>query len=158
MTYSFILLTATNGGLKAGMIFGIIMAIIFGFASIVMFFEMKSQKTRKQILGKLPYVLIGLLFCGVGIYIYLLEYNILTNYQYVEGTTIGYCNPGESGRGIEFEYILNGQRYTNCNTYNAINKIKVPGGKFKVRVSEFAPSIGRIDFDKPITIENKINY
>jgi hypothetical protein len=87
---------------------------------------------------------------GVGIYVFLLEYNLLTNCVYVEGITIDYCNSGKSGKGVEFEYYVSGKKYSNCNKPGNISAIKVPGGKFKVRVSEFEPSVGRIDFERPL--------
>lgn len=152
-----IILTASNGGLIGGLIFGCIILLLFGVMTINMIIEAikptKPQERTKTIFT----ILLGLFPCCVGVYIILLEYNLLNNYVYVEGTTIEYCDSGKSGKGIEFEYYLNGKRYTNCNTYDPINAIKVPGGKFKVRVSEFSPKIGRIDFEQPCTNDSKTN-
>jgi hypothetical protein len=152
-----IILNASNSGLTAGVIFGFVFLVLFGVMTVKMIIEAvkptKPQERTKTIL----LIPVGLFFCCIGVYIILLEYNLLNNCVYVEGTTIEYCSSGKSGKGIEFEYYLNGKRYTNCNTYNPINAIKVPGGKFKVRVSEFDPEIGRIDFEQPLTNDSKTN-
>ena len=58
-------------------------------------------------------------------------------------------------KAIEFEYYIDGKRYTNCNSYKHLNTIKVPQGRFNVRVSDFEPSSGRIDFTKPLTLDSK---
>ena len=147
-------LGATNTNLIIGMIIGIVFFLVFGYAffkSLIRFLNRKERKTKFDFK-----IIINLFFCGVGIYIMLLEYNILYKYEYVEGITIDYCKPSSrSKKGIEFRYYFNGKEYKNCNSYENKNKIKVPGGKFKVRVSEFAPKFGRIDFNKPLFIDNR---
>ena len=96
-------------------------------------------------------------FVGIGVYFFFLEYNLYNNSVYVEGTTTQYCYAGKNGKkGIEFTYQFRGKTYTNCNSYNPIDKILVPGGKFKVRVSEYEPSIGRMDFERPLNEESKL--
>ncbi len=151
-----IILTASNSGLTAGMIFGVIFFFAFAIMTIKGIVETVKQKEKKEKLESLPYIFVGIALCGVGIYITRLEYNILNNYEYVDGVTIDYCETGDPPhKAIEFEYTFNGKRYTNCNSYSPIKAIKVPGGRFKVRVSDFAPSIGRIDFDKPLTTDSK---
>lgn len=152
-----IILTASNGGLIAGIIFGVLFLLVFGVMTVKLLIEViKPTKPQARTMTIL-FIAVGLCFCGVGVYIIFQEYNLLSNYIYVEGTTIEYCRSGKSRQGIEFEYHLNGERYTNCNTHNRINEIKVPGGKFKVRVSEFDPDIGRIDFEQPLTSDSRKN-
>lgn len=139
------------------MIFGLIMMFLFGGIVVKLILNAGQSTDRKEMKKNTPQMVFGTLFFGVGCYIVLLEYNLMTNSTYVEGTTIEFCRAGKGGKGIEFEYYLDGHRYTNCNTYKDLNQIKVPGGKFKVRVSEFAPSIGRIDFRRPLSKDSK-NY
>ena len=152
-----IFLTASNGGLTAGVIFGCIFLLLSGVMTVKMIIAAPKQKKAQGRTKAILQIMIGLFFCCVGVYTIILEYNLLNNYVYVDGTTLEYCNSGKSEKGIEFEYYLNGKRYTNCNTHNPINAIKVPGGKFKVRVSEFNPEIGRIDFDQPLTKDSRTN-
>jgi hypothetical protein len=146
-----ILLTASNSGLIAGMIFcGVMFVIlIFGVIHFVKAIILNTEEKLKN-LGYLVLVVCSMAFMGHG---FLLEYNLLENPIYVEGTTIGTCPKS----GIEFEYYLNNERYTNCNSYKDREKIKIPGGKFKVRVSNYDPSIGRIDFDQPTTTDSKFD-
>jgi hypothetical protein len=146
-----VLLTASNAGLIVGIIFGICFFVGFATVTTKLIIEVIKPKKPEQRIKALLSIPFGLFFSLVGIYIVILEYNILRNFTYVEGTTLHYCRSGKSGQGIEFEYHLNGKRFTNCNTHNPLQEIKVPGGKFKVRVSKFAPDIGRIDFEQPLT-------
>jgi len=72
--------------------------------------------------------------------------------EYVTGTTVGTCSVVAKGKGIEFEYEVNGKKYRNCNTYHpvSIDSIIVPGGKYRVRFSKKFPGQGRMDFMKKI--------
>jgi len=77
---------------------------------------------------------------------------LLSNYQYVPGTTLDYCDVTTLGKGISFNYELRGKQYHSCNTFYpvSVDSIKVPGGRFKVRVSQKYPARGRMDFHKPM--------
>lgn len=152
-----IILTASNDGLRAGVIFGCMFLLLFGVTTVKMIIEAVKPTKPLERTKNIVLIPVGLLFCCIGVYIILLEYNLLNNYVYVEGKTVEYCNSGKWGKGIEYEYYLNGKRYTKCDAYNPINAIKVPGGRFKVRVSEFDPEIGRIDFEKPWTNDSRTN-
>ena len=81
---------------------------------------------------------------------YIVEGAMLRNPQYVKGTTIGYCSVFALGKGIEFEYEINGKKIRNCNTFYPVAKdsIKVPGGEYNVRVAQKFPDNGRMDFQK----------
>lgn len=83
---------------------------------------------------------------------YMVEGTMLRNPQYVKGTTVGYCSVFALGKGIEFEYEINGKRFRNCNTFYPVAKdsIKVPGGKYSVRFAQSFPYEGRMDFQKPV--------
>ena len=83
---------------------------------------------------------------------YMVEGAMLRNPQYVKGTTIGYCSVFALGRGIEFEYEVNGKKYRICNNFYPVAKdsIKVPGGEYSVRYSQSFPDKGRMDFQKPV--------
>ena len=78
-------------------------------------------------------------------------YGLTYDYTFVTGTTIGDCDAGKYGRGIEFEYDYLGNKYTNCAIRQGDIKVKKVGGKYKVRVPKNLPQNGRIDFTEPIT-------
>ena len=82
---------------------------------------------------------------------YMVEGAMLRNPQYIKGTTIGYCSVFALGKGIEFEYEINGKKFRNCNTFYPVAKdsIKVPGGEYSVRYVQSFPDKGRMDFQKP---------
>ena len=151
MTLVHILLTADNNGLLAGEIFGLLFMVGFGLATIGTLIGLfkKSNTTGQKI--KLGFVAIGgFILTGVGYRIINVENNLRKNSVYVEGITLDYCRTGKYGRhqGIEFEYFVDGIRFTNCN--RGPKGVKVPGEKFWVRVSKANPDIGRIDFNRPI--------
>ncbi len=83
---------------------------------------------------------------------YLVEGAMLRDAQYVKGTTIGYCSMFALGKGIEFEYEINGKKFRNCNTFYPveIDSIKVPGGEYSVRYSQSFADKGRMDFQKKV--------
>lgn len=84
--------------------------------------------------------------------VYKTDAAMLKNFEYVTGTTIGYCNVFAEGEGIRFEYEINGVKYSNCNTFHPIakNNIIVPNGKYTVRVAKKYPDKGRMIFNKPV--------
>lgn len=108
-----------------------------------------STKSRK------PLNFIILLFLFILVFFvgreYLVEGAMLKNPQYVKGTTIGYSSVFALGKGIEFEYEINGKKFRNCNTFYPVAKdsIKVPGGEYSVRYSQNFPYEGRMDFQRP---------
>ena len=81
---------------------------------------------------------------------YMVEGAMLRNPQYVKGTTIGYCSVFALGKGIEFQYEINGKKFRNCNTFYPVAKdsIIVPGGEYSVRYAQSFPDRGRMDFQK----------
>ena len=83
---------------------------------------------------------------------YRVEAALLKNPEYVQGTTVGFCNVFARGQGIEFEYEVAGQKFSNCNTFHPVSKdsIIVPGGKYMVRYSKKIPGAGRMNFHNPI--------
>ena len=102
---------------------------------------------------KIINILIVLTLFGLFLYVgweYLIEGAMLRKPQYVTGTTIGYCDVFALGKGIEFEYEVNGKKFRNCNTYYPVAKesIKLPGGKYSVRYAQEFPDRGRMDFQK----------
>ena len=120
--------------------------IIFNIDRIVRFISIRKRAINIAILCILC---IALTFV---IRVYRVEYALLKNPVYVTGTTIDYCNVFAEGRGIEFEYELNGIKYRNCNTFQpiTIDSIKIPGGKYRVRASTSFPGKGRMDFNKKV--------
>ena len=78
--------------------------------------------------------------------------SILKSQQYVPGRTTGICDLFGRGKGVSFEYELDGVKYFGCSTYHPLrlDSIKVPGGYYEVRYSDKYPSRGRIDFKKNV--------
>lgn len=139
---------AENIGLYVEMVLGLLFfcVSIYSILNSTIKFKGRFKENWEQLLT----VLFGFAFAIGGVYIFLLGYNLRYESIYVEGVTIDYCKDGDGGENIEFEYFIKDVRFTNCNSFPKDRGIRVPGDKFKVRVSSFAPSIGRIDFDKPI--------
>jgi hypothetical protein len=83
---------------------------------------------------------------------YNLEIRLLLAPQYATGTTLGFCQAFARGKGIEFQYEVDGASYTNCSTFHPrkIDEIKVPKGRYRVRYSQQYPGKGRMDFGEPI--------
>lgn len=77
-----------------------------------------------------------------------IEASLLKNPLYVKGTTLGYCNVFGEGKGIQFEYEMQGRKFLNCNTFHPLSadSIVVPGGRYTVRVSIKFPDEGRMNF------------
>ena len=111
----------------------------------------KSDSKSRQIINSIIFISLLLFAFFVGKE-YMVEGALLNNSTYVKGTTIGYCSVFGLGKGIEFEYEVNGRKFRNCNTFYPISKekIKVPGGIFNVRYSQNFPDKGRMDFKRPV--------
>ncbi len=140
--------------IKFSFLFPIVLILVFGFCFVALIFEAISHKsTFKKLLNIILFVLPSFCFISLGVFLILIEYNLLVNYEYVDGKTIGYCNSSKDK--IEFEYTYNNQKYIECSKYQSNNNFQVPNGKYKVRVSKFSPTDGRIDIDKPILTETK---
>lgn len=104
---------------------------------------------KKKIINGIIFIALSVIFIFV-FKEYRIEAALLKNPVYVSGATLGYCNVFAEGKGIEFEYELDGRKFQNCNTFHPISKdsITVPGGKYLVRVSKKFPGEGRMDFKK----------
>ncbi|MBS1926321.1 MAG: hypothetical protein JST57_09985 [Bacteroidetes bacterium] len=118
--------------------------ILFNIYRLVKFV---SKRKRAINLSILIILCLALIFV---VRVYLIEFALLKSPVYVTGTTIGNCNVFAEGRGIEFEYEVNGKKYRNCNTFHPVSpdSIKVPGGRYWVRASNRFPDKGRMDFNK----------
>lgn len=139
--------------LKSGIVFGIFLIVFGVIISIRLLIKIINKQNSTNKTDRIIGVILGSIMIVSGAYISLLEYNLLTNYKYVEGTIYQYCDPNNySNKKVKFEYFFEGKKYSNCNKYppELENKIKVPGGKYQVRVSSFKPDGGRMDFEKPI--------
>ncbi len=77
---------------------------------------------------------------------------MLRSNEYVAGRTIELCEVFARGQGIKFEYVVDGHKYSNCNTFHPMNieNIKIPDGYYFVRYSSKYPSRGRIDFERVV--------
>ena len=115
-----------------------------------------SPKSRKDI-NVIVLLFLSVLFFFVGKE-FLLELALLRESEHVTGTTTGYGPVFGLGKGIKFEYEVNGEKFVNCNTYYPISKdsIKVPAGKYSVRVAKKFPEKGRMDFKKEKIGEDNI--
>lgn len=145
-----IFLTVTDLELLAAQAVKIILVLILFFGVFLNLFKAyKAKKVKWKILR----ISIALLFLTIAIPVIKwirIEGSLLNSSKYTVGTTIDYCQVFAKGKGIEFEYEVNGKKYRNCNTFHPIpiDSITVPGGKYLVRYSEKYPAKGRIDFHK----------
>ena len=149
------LLSSNNIGLSIGFWFGLILSILVILGTLgAIGIAIKPKEGDKR----LNYIIGSILAIIISCYVVSLpytEYNLLNNYIWVEGTVIGRCTGTKGHLDYEFEYYIDNQRYTNCNSSGNVDNIQVPGGRYKVRVSKKVPDIGRIDFEQPITLQTK---
>ena len=144
------LLTATDGGLMMGLFLGII------FCTIVIWAIVNAIKTAinpQKDQNRYSYIIGAVFGCVILYFVAHLpynEYNLLYNYIWVDGKLIDECYTKGGGQSFEFEYYVDGKRYTNCNSAGNTKGIKFPGGIYKVRVSRSAPDIGRIDYEQAV--------
>lgn len=129
-----------------GILITILLAgIIFNFFALS-----KVISTRRKIInGVLGIALLFAIFLAVKQF--RIEQELLEHPVYAIGITTGYCQVFARGKGIEFEYQVDGKKYRNCNSFYPAPKdrIVVPGGKYLVRYSPKFQSAGRMDFSKP---------
>ena len=80
----------------------------------------------------------------------LVEGSMLRSEKYVIGTTLGFCQVFAQGKGIEFQYQVEGRVYKNCIAPHPIpiDQIEVPDGRYQVRYAPRFPDKGRMDFSK----------
>lgn len=128
----------------------IFIVILFSGALFNLYRFFKAKTAAKRIFTGI----FALLLAGIAIPViewYDIEGNLLNHAEYVTGITKGFCQEFAKGAAIEFEYELDGTKYTNCNTYLPVpkDKITVPGGKYMVRATKKYPGKGRMDFNKP---------
>lgn len=109
----------------------------------------RSVAFKSKVINLIIFIFLAVIFVYV-FKVYRIEAALLKSPVYVPGTTLGYCSVFAEGKGIQFEYVLDGKRFLRCNTFHPIPKdsIKVPGGKYLVRVSKKFPDQGRMDFQK----------
>lgn len=134
--------------LTTGEILSIIVATAGAAASLWFIFQFIKSKGTKKRLGEVPFVLMGIGICAMGFYFYDVEHKLRTKGFLVKGVTIGYCDYSKRVKGIEFEYYVDGVRYTDCANYE--KQVLVPGGKYAVVVSADHPDIGRIDYNRAL--------
>lgn len=118
-------------------------------------FNIARLMRRVAIRIKIMNGIVLLSLAGIFIFVfnaYRIEASLFKNPMYVPGTTLGYCSVFAEGKGIEFEYELEGRKFQNCNTFHPISKdsITVPGGKYFVRVSKNFTGEGRMDFKNKV--------
>ena len=145
-----IFLTVTDLELTASQAVKVIFVLILSFGVVLNLFKAFKASTLQWKMLRLG---IALFFMAVAlpvIHWIRIEGSLLSAPMYTPGTTVGFCHVFAKGKGIEFEYEVNGNKYKNCNTFHPIpiDSIKVPDGKYSVRYSERFPEEGRIDFHK----------
>jgi hypothetical protein len=145
---SAILLAAGDINLKLGFVFLLVLSgLSAGYAGMraVRIAHAEKKDRPNHILA----ILISLALSGFLCRAAWQEYDILTDYQYVSGTLLEreYC--GKSP-GVLFEYMFQGERFTNCASTQG-RQLQIPGGRYWVRVSPKHPEMGRMDLDRPVT-------
>lgn len=145
-----ILGAVTNGELKVGENFALVFMILMGLATVLVGSGLFAPATWKERLKTIVIFIGGGAMTVFAYFLYDQERSIRKEGIYVEGLIIDYCRPSRSagGSGVEFEYFIDGVRYTNCN-HNEDQAHEI-GQKFYVRVSVDYPTTGRIDFERPI--------
>ncbi len=128
----------------------ILLVILLGGVLVNIKKLVKSWKTRQK------YVRMGILFVLVCLVFPVfkslrLDGALLHSSRHVIGNTVEFCQVFARGKGISFEYEIQGKTYYGCNTYHPIpiENIIVPNGKYVVRYADIAPSNGYMDFGKP---------
>lgn len=142
----------TNEELLTSQIVKTILLFLAGAGIIYNLFGIvRAESKKKKYLSLIFFAILSVII--VFVYKeYRVEAALLRNPEYVQGTTVGYCNVFARGQGIEFEYEVAGQKFSNCNTFHPVSKdsIVVPGGKYMVRYSGKNPGAGRMNFHNPI--------
>lgn len=138
----------TDEELLTSQIVKTILLIVAGAGIIFNIFRIvRTVSKTKKIINSLIFIILSVVIVFV-IKEYRVEAALLKHPEYVQGTTFGYCDVFARGRGIEFEYEVNGQKFRNCNTFHPISKdsIIVPGGRYLVRYSLKFQGLGRMNF------------
>ncbi len=115
------------------------------------FFNLRRLIRNGPVRRKILSVMFILILCTIGFFVgrvFILEYKLLNDPQYVKGVTTGYCSVFALGKGVEFEYEIDGKKYRNCNTFYPvpIDSIIVPGGQYEVRFATSYEMLGRMNF------------
>lgn len=77
-----------------------------------------------------------------------IDNSLLLDPAYTVGTTNGLCVEFARGKGISFQYQVDGLEYSHCQSFHPIpiDSIIISGGKYYVRYSPQFPDKGRIQF------------
>lgn len=144
-----VLLTATDLELIAGQVVKGVLLLLFFFAIVFNFIQLfKSKDRNKKVIRGMLALAFFFLIIPVARWM-LIEDSLLRNAEFTVGITVDTCQVFARGKGISFEYEVNGKTYRNCSTYHPIplHNIVVPGGRYAVRYSRRFPEKGRIDFE-----------
>lgn len=146
----YLLLSVTDLELTAAQAVKFILVAILIGVSIVHLIKMRRSRTVKQKFWKAT---LATLFIGLTVPVFkwiIIDGSLLNTSEYTVGTTLGICHVLARGRGVKFEYEVNAQKYTGCNSYHPIpiDNITTMDGKYYVRYSDQFPANGRIDFRK----------
>ncbi len=128
----------------------ILLVILAGAIILNLFKMIRAETLKKRMTNLIIPVSLVVIFVLV-LKVWLIEAALLKNYVYVPGITTGYCHVFAEGRGVAFVYEINGKKFHNCNTFHPVpeDSIRVPGGKYSVRVAKRFPDKGRMNFQKP---------
>jgi hypothetical protein len=145
------LTAVTDLELMAGQVVKGVLVLLLLFGGVFNLLKAANGQTgpgKRIVRGMMALLLILPMFFLVK-WIYI-EDQLLREPAYTTGTTLGPCSAAGRGKGLEFEYEVNGVTYLNCNTYHPIplQDIVAVGGRYRVRYSARFPGSGRINFNE----------
>ena len=135
--------------MTAQIVKSILLVLILAGISLVLYKVAKSNRNQKRY-WRLLFVPLLVIFINPLIESLRRDNAMLKSAQYVIGKTTGVCHVFARGKGVSFEYKIQGKVYENCNTFHPIKleDIVVSGGKYNVRYAPQYPDQGRIDFSR----------
>lgn len=146
-------LNVTNDQLLASVYVTLLFIIVLACAIGINTYRLIMK--NRPLKGKLVSILMilgGIIGISLSYPHYKVEDALLNNYQYITGTTTGFCDVPLRGEGISYNYEWNGKLYYGCRTFHPIerNQIIANGGKYQVRFTSDFPEEGRMDFSSPL--------
>lgn len=125
-------------------VFLCLLAIAIGYN---LYKAVRSKETIRRVISACIVVVLGIV-AYFTIQEYGVQSSLLSDAGFAPGKTLGYCDVTGLGKGVLFEYEVQGRVYQNCNTVHPfpIDSVVVPSGIYLVRYSKDNPGDGRMDF------------